>query len=275
MALLSRFSQALPPLPRWRVRVLLSTIQSLRRRAIPTERNCNICGQNDLFGPVGWPLRPEAMCPHCGSLERHRLFKLWLDENRERIVGKRVLHFAPEAAISNLVRPLTDKYVTADIAAGGDLQLNIEKIELPDESYDLILCSHVLEHVDDRAALAEMHRILVIGGIALLMTPVVEGWATTYENRTITEPNDREIYFGQEDHVRYFGSDFRDRVRRAGFGLDEFTAEGTDRCKAWLTPGRKALYRCSSLTTGLRMRIDVADFGHDVRLWVTAARSPH
>lgn len=227
MVSLSRIlAQTLPPLPRWRAQVLLSTIRSLRERAVPAERNCNICGRNDLFRPFGWPLRPEAMCPHCGSLERHRLFKLWLDENRERIVGKRVLHFAPEAGISNLVRPLAKTYVTADIAEGHDLQLNIEKIELPDESYDLILCSHVLEHVDDRAALAEMRRILVTGGIALLMTPVIEGWATTYENRTITEPNDRVIHFGQEDHVRYFGSDFRDRIRRAPFGLEEFTAEG-------------------------------------------------
>lgn len=239
MALLSRFSRALPPLPRWRVKVLLSTIQSLRRRAIPTERNCNICGQNDLFGPVGWPLRPEAMCPHCGSLERHRLFKLWLDENRERIVGTRALHFAPDAAIADLVRPLVASYVTADIAPGRDLRLNIEKIALPDKSYDLVLCSHVLEHVDDYAALAEMHRILTAGGIALLMTPIVEGWATTYENRTITEPSDRTIHFGQEDHVRYFGSDFRDRVRRAGFDLDEFTAEGTVVVKHGLFRGEK------------------------------------
>jgi hypothetical protein len=239
MALLPRFALMLPPLPRWRARVLLSTIQSLRRRAIPTERNCNICGQNDLFGPTGWPLRPEAMCPHCGSLERHRLFKLWLDEHRERVVGKRVLHFAPDAAIANLIRPLVASYLTADIAPGCDLQLNIENITLPDESYDLVLCSHVLEHVDDRAALAEIHRILTVGGIALLMIPIVEGWTATYENRAITEPHDREIHFGQEDHVRYFGSDVRDRDRRAGFDLDEFTAEGTIVIKHGLFRGEK------------------------------------
>jgi SAM-dependent methyltransferase len=240
MVSLSRlFALTLPPLPRWRAQVLLSTIRSLRKRAIPVERNCNICGQNDLFRPFGWPLRPEAMCPHCGSLERHRLLKLWLDENRERVAGKRVLHFAPETAISNLVRPLTETYVTADIAAGSDLRLNIEEIELPDESYDLIICSHVLEHVDDRAALAEMHRILVVGGIALLMTPIVEGWTKTYENRTITEPNDREVHFGQEDHVRYFGSDFRDRVRSVGFTLDEFTAEGNIVVKHSLLRGER------------------------------------
>jgi SAM-dependent methyltransferase len=179
------------------------------------------------------------MCPQCGSLERHRLLKLWLDDNRERIVGKRVLHFAPEAAMSDLVRPLAKAYVTADIAPGRDLQLNIEKIELPDESYDVILCSHVLEHVDDRAALAEMHRVLVVGGVALLMTPLIEGWATTYENGAIAEPHDRAIHFGQQDHVRYFGSDFRDRIRRAGFSSDEFTAEGFVVVKHGLSRGEK------------------------------------
>ncbi|MDQ8727649.1 class I SAM-dependent methyltransferase [Bradyrhizobium sp. LHD-71] len=240
MISLSRIlAQTLPPLPRWRAQVLLSTIRSLHQRANPVERNCNICGLNDLFRPIGWPLRPEAMCPQCGSLERHRLLKLWLDENRECIAGKRILHFAPEAAISKLVRPLAKEYVTADIARGRDLQLNIEKIDLPDESYDVILCSHILEHVDDRAALAEIHRVLVGGGVALLMIPVVEGWANTYENLAITEPNEREIHFGQEDHVRYFGSDFRDRIRRAGFDLEEFTAEGAIVVKHGLLRGEK------------------------------------
>src|ERR1700730_2867238 len=101
----------LPPLPRWRAQVLLSTIRALRERAVPAERVCNICGRKGLFGAVGWPIRPEAMCPHCGSLERHRLFKLWFDQNQAYADGKRILHFAPEAAISNLLRPLAKQYV--------------------------------------------------------------------------------------------------------------------------------------------------------------------
>jgi SAM-dependent methyltransferase len=192
-----------------------------------------------LFGPFGWPLRPEAICAHCGSLERHRLLKLWLDKNREQIAGKRVLHFASETAVSDLLRPLADKYVTADLTPGRDLQLNIEKLDLPDESYDVIVCSHVLEHVDDRAALGEMHRVLAVDGIALLMVPVIEGWQETYENNAITDPNGREVHFGQDDHVRYFGSDFRDRVRRAGFDLQELTAEGAAVVRHGLFRGEK------------------------------------
>ncbi|WP_354101363.1 methyltransferase domain-containing protein [Bradyrhizobium sp. RT5a] len=184
-------------------------------------------------------MRPEAMCPHCGSLERHRLLKLWLDQNQAYVVGKRVLHFAPEPTITNLVRPLAKKYITADICPGQDLILNIERIELPDRCYDLVLCSHVLEHVDDSAALKEMHRILAENGVALLMTPIIEGWPDTYENPAIIDPNEREIHFGQKDHVRYYGANIRDRIRRAGFETEEFTSDGLTSVKLGLLRGEK------------------------------------
>ncbi|MET4322934.1 SAM-dependent methyltransferase [Bradyrhizobium sp. RT5a] len=232
-------SRILPPLPRWRAQVLVSTLRSLAERAVPVERYCNICGRSDLFRPFGWPMRPEAMCPHCGSLERHRLLKLWLDQNQAYVVGKRVLHFAPEPTITNLVRPLAKKYITADICPGQDLILNIERIELPDRCYDLVLCSHVLEHVDDSAALKEMHRILAENGVALLMTPIIEGWPDTYENPAIIDPNEREIHFGQKDHVRYYGANIRDRIRRAGFETEEFTSDGLTSVKLGLLRGEK------------------------------------
>jgi SAM-dependent methyltransferase len=240
MVSVSRFlAHILPPSPRWRAQVLVFTIRSLAERAVPAERNCNICGRSDLFRPFGWPMRPEAMCPHCCSLERHRLLKMWLDQNQAYVAGKRVLHFAPEPIITDLVRPLAGQYITADISSGYDLKLNIENIELPDKCYDLVLCSHVLEHVDDRAALNEMHRILADNGTALLMTPVIEGWSDTYENPAIVEPDDREIHFGQKDHVRHYGANIRDRIRRAGFEIEEFTADGLTAVKHGLLRGEK------------------------------------
>jgi SAM-dependent methyltransferase len=179
------------------------------------------------------------MCPHCGSLERHRLFKLWFDQNQAYADGKRILHFAPEAAVSNLLRPLAKQYVTADISPGCDLTLNIENIALPDGSCDLILCSHVLEHVDDGAALSEMRRALADGGVALLMIPIIEGWSETYENAEIVRPDDRELHFGQEDHIRYYGANIRDRIRDAGFELEEFAADGSATVKYGLLRGEK------------------------------------
>jgi SAM-dependent methyltransferase len=101
-------------------------------------------------------------------------------------------------------------------------------MEVENNAFDLIICSHVLEHVDDRKALREMLRVLRPGGIALLMTPVVEGWSETYENPNVDFPKDRVLHFGQDDHVRYFGADIRDRIKSAGFELEEFTAVEPD-----------------------------------------------
>jgi len=188
-------------------------------------KNCSICGFTGLFAPFGYPVRPEAQCPRCLSLERHRLFRLWLNGNEARFAGRKVLHFAPENVVSEMIRPLAAKYVTADIEPGrAELTLNIEDTGLPDASFDCVICSHVLEHVDDAAALAEIKRILAPDGLAVLIVPVIEGWPTTYEDPSITGALDRFLHFGQDDHVRRYGRDFRDRVRQAGFSLSEFTA---------------------------------------------------
>jgi len=101
-------------------------------------------------------------------------------------------------------------------------------ISVPDQSFDCIVCSHVLEHVDDKKALAEIYRALRRGGVALIMLPVIEGWAKTYENQTVRTPEERKRHYGQADQCRYYGADIRDRIRSAGFQLEEFTAEGED-----------------------------------------------
>lgn len=216
----------LKPINRWRAEVVVDTARAIRRGAVPSEHSCCICGYHGIFSPfAGWPVRPEARCPQCGSLERHRLLKLWIDANLGELKSKRVLHFAPEHAVRNLIKPLASLYKTADLFRPADLRIDIEKIELPDDSFDVIVCSHVLEHVNDIAALREIHRIVAPGGLAMLMTPVVEGWRSTYENRFITTPEGRMVHFGQENHVRFYGADIRARISTAGFHLDEYTAE--------------------------------------------------
>ena len=104
----------------------------------------------------------------------------------------------------------------------------IEAIDLPDASFDRILCNHVVEHVDDAKAFAELFRILHPGGVALFTTPIVEGWAQTYENPAIDGERLRELHFGQNDHVRFYGRDLRERIKAAGFRLEEFTAVEPD-----------------------------------------------
>jgi SAM-dependent methyltransferase len=121
-----------------------------------------------------------------------------------------------------------------------DLKLDLEAIDLPDASVDLIIANHVLEHVDDAKASRELSRILRPNGVLLCMVPIVEGWATTYENPDITTDEGRMLHFGQEDHVRFYGRDFRDRIAKGGFSLrDEITAEGEEVIRYGLVRGEK------------------------------------
>ena len=203
-------------------------------------RACNVCGYHGRFQSAGKPPRIDARCPKCGSAERYRLLALWLDRHGAFLREAQALHFAPEAGLAALLKKRVGRYQSADITPGrADLVLNIEAIGVADQSHDCIVCSHVLEHVDDKKALAEIYRVLKPGGVALIMLPVIEGWATTYENPKVMTPQERKRHYGQADHVRYYGADVRGRIRAAGFQLEEFTAEGEDVLTYALQRGEK------------------------------------
>jgi len=188
----------------------------------------------------GQPPRFDARCRRCGSLERHRLEAMWFRLNPSAIEHKNVLHFAPESVISEMLRPKSRGYIGADLdGQRADTALNMESIALDDGSMDLIVCNHVLEHVDDAKALREFYRVLTPGGIVLLTFPIIEGWSKTYENPIVRKAKDRTLHFGQYDHVRYYGHDVRDRIRSAGFELTEFTAEEPDVTRLALSRGEK------------------------------------
>jgi SAM-dependent methyltransferase len=165
---------------------------------------------------------------------------LWLDRHTEWLGTASVLHFAPERGMAGLLRKRARHYLSGDLAAGrSDRIINIEDIDLPGDSFDCVVCSHVLEHVDDRRALDQLRRVLRPNGVLLIMLPVIEGWARTYEPETVRTPEDRKHHFGQADHLRFYGADVRDRIRSAGFALDEFTAEGEDVLTFGLQRGEK------------------------------------
>lgn len=206
-------------------------------------RVCNICGFEGYFERMGKPPRLDAKCPSCKSLERHRLLMLAIDRGEvapEITVNDSVLHFAPEAILEERFRKNWKNYTTADLFKNADLKLNLEEIELPDNSVKMVIANHVLEHVDDNKASLELHRILVEGGILVCMVPIIEGWESTYENVDVKTEQDRWLHFGQGDHVRFYGSDFRERIAKGGLRLvKEITAEGDDVITYGLNRGEK------------------------------------
>jgi Methyltransferase domain len=186
-------------------------------------RECPCCGgrfrRMSRRRVSGW----SGICPRCRSHPRHRAIALMLA--RGELPGHRLLHFAPEPLFDPVFARLPAiERVTADLHAPADLRLDISDMDLPDSSFDLVLCSHVLEHVpDDRAAMRELRRVLADGGMALVLVPYRPG-VTTYEDPAITSPLDRMVAFGQQDHVRIYGNDLSDRLRDAGFEVEDRTA---------------------------------------------------
>ncbi len=168
-----------------------------------------------------------------------------LDERERLFQDKSVLHFAPEPIIKHRIKSEASRYLTADIERRrADVQMNIEAIDQPSETWDVVVASHVLEHVNDEMALKEIYRILKTGGKFIAMVPVVEGWRSTYENPEVTRPNDRLIHYGQEDHVRYYGKDVIERLERVGLAVREFCATGSECVEYGLLRGEK-IFICS------------------------------
>jgi SAM-dependent methyltransferase len=169
--------------------------------------------------------RRDVQCPRCGSYERVRALWLFLRDQTDLGAGKRrVLHFAPEPSIAAAIEALPGvDYVSADIAAGVAMEVvDITAIPPALGSFDIVICSHVLEHVpDDRRAMAEVFRVLNPGGSAYFMQPVDFGRAETYEDPAIVTPEERVRAFGQFNHVRVYGRDIRERLGDAGFEVTE------------------------------------------------------
>lgn len=168
---------------------------------------------------------PRMMCPVCGSRERHRWSVLYAERATTLFnQPQNLLHFSPQEGVARRLRRIEHlHYVGSNIAAdrNAHLRMDITRIAFPDNSFDTIFCSHVLEHVpDDAAALCELYRVLKPGGWALLNIPYSDKLATTFEDWRVTTPEERKRVFGQHDHVRNIGRDYVDRMRAAGFQIE-------------------------------------------------------
>jgi SAM-dependent methyltransferase len=197
-------------------------------------RLCPICGHDGIMISVGHPPRWDARCANCGSRERHRLLWLWAsDGGVNRLSDKHILHFAPEKALRRVLAD-NPRYETADLRQHGVThRVDITKLPMADGLYDVVIANHVLEHIDnDRLAIRELFRVLRPGGQALLTVPINPTRDVTYEDATITDTAERQAHFNAPDHRRFYGLDFADRLKEAGFLIETYR----------LTPPQEVMY---------------------------------
>lgn len=192
-------------------------------------KECPLCGcRRRRFLPYGYVApRENALCPNCLALERHRLLWLWLlresDIGRGAVALPQLLHIAPEVALMRKFKKMysshPDRYVTTDLESPlADMHFDVQQIPLEDASFDVVICNHILEHVeDDGLALKEIFRIMRHGGWGVILSPVELERETTFEDDSITDEAERTRIFGQYDHRRIYGRDYAQRLAKAGF----------------------------------------------------------
>jgi len=196
--------------------------------------------------------RPNALCPGSLSLERHRLLWLYLKEKTNFFQQKLdVLHIAPEQCfIRKFEEQHGERYITGDLESPlAKVKLDVHKLPFNDNSFDVAMCNHVLEHVDDDIqALSEIKRVLRKGGWAILQVPFFYPIPEkTYEDPSITLPDEKEKHFGQRDHVRMYGKDYAERIRSVGLDVfeDKYVKTLSEKIqKKYVLPVDEIIYLC-------------------------------
>lgn len=165
--------------------------------------------------------RQDVICPYCSSLPRHRILVDWIEDHLSLFRNKRILHFAQEYSLKKYFKRNHISVTTADLYEKADLQIDLLNTGLADKSYDVIICNHVLEHVDDyKKGLLELHRILADDGILIISFPIEESYSTVKEDPRIITPEERLKAFGQNDHLRVFGRDSEKIISNCGFHVE-------------------------------------------------------
>ena len=209
------------------------------------------------YGYGGTVKRKNALSPQTLSLERHRLLWLYLKQRTNFFEkNRKMLHVAPEQCFYKLFRKMENlDYTTADLNSPlADVKMDLHNIPFDDNSFDVIFCNHVLEHVEnDRQCMAELFRVLKPAGFAILQSPVDITRKETYEDPSIIDPDEREKHFWQKDHVRLFGLDYKDRLEEAGFKvkvddfIESFTADQIERYRISSPKKDDAIYFCEKI----------------------------
>ncbi len=209
-------------------RTALKVRKALGARA---NRGCPACGRT-VVGFFRYGDNPEWGCPECGASPRERLMNWLIDTGRLTVpLDGAILHMAPNEG--SLVRRFSAArdYVPADLDPSRYPVPGVQRMDLMELEasgrYDLFYASHVMEHVpDDHAVLRNIFAALKPGGEAWLIVPLWE--KPTEDGSFAIPPRERERRFGQWDHVRQYGPDFADRIRAAGFELEEIDAASID-----------------------------------------------
>lgn len=174
------------------------------------------------FLPYGYgKIRYNVLSPSTLSLERHRLMWLFLKNKTDFFSApKKVLHIAPEQCFIKLFRNQQNlDYLTTDLHSPlADVKADILDLPFDDNSFDIVFCNHVLEHIiDDQKAMSELYRVIKKGGFGIFQVPQDLSLEKTYEDFSITNPKERAAHFGQYDHVRIYGQDYFNRLEKVGF----------------------------------------------------------
>ncbi len=193
---------------------------------------CNVCGSKfKKFIPYGRESRGNALCPHCLSLERHRVLWQFLNEKTDFFSAQiKMLHVAPELCFIKRFEAMENlDYITADIESPlAKVKMDVHDIPFEDNTFDVVFCNHVLEHVeDDEKVLSEFYRVLKPGGWGIFQIPIEYDREKTIEDTSITDPKERIRLFGQDDHVRAYGVDYPEIIKSAGFTveMDDFVEQ--------------------------------------------------
>jgi SAM-dependent methyltransferase len=171
--------------------------------------------------------RENVLCPYDLTLERHRLMWLYLKDHSDFFKAEKlaVLHIAPEQCFHGRFKTQGNlNYLTGDLVSPiADLHFDLHQIPLENDRFDVVFCNHVLEHVEDALqCMRELHRVMKPGAWGIMQVPQDFTRETTFEDPSITSPEDREKFYWQKDHVRLFGRDYPEWLKRAGFSVQEF-----------------------------------------------------